>query len=74
MPADLRNERHDLDPDRLRTMAEAAELLGISSRHLQSLVSAGRIATVRIGRRVLFRRETLLRFAEATERTEGGAQ
>lgn len=41
----------------------AATVLGVSATALRRLEAAGVIASVRIGRRVLFRRETLVRFA-----------
>jgi excisionase family DNA binding protein len=49
--------------ERLLGVAEAARLLGVSKTALRRLQAGGQHVGVRIGRRLLFRRETLLRFA-----------
>ena len=52
-------------PERmLISKREAAEILSISLRTLDDLVSEGKIAVRRIGRRVLISRAVLARFAE----------
>ena len=60
-------------PDRLLTTLlvdtrEAARLLNISTRTLWTLTARGELPSVRIGRRVLYRVETLREF---TQRQEG---
>jgi excisionase family DNA binding protein len=49
---------------RLKSMPEAAGLLGVSSRYLFELIRRGQIPAVRIGRRVLLREEDLRRYVE----------
>ena len=61
--------RREVAPDdRLLGIAEAAELLGISRTAVRRLELAGTLTAVRIGRRLLFRRDVLVRFAEDHER------
>jgi excisionase family DNA binding protein len=43
------------------TVAEAAELLRVSPRHLRELIARGEIESLRLGRRVLIPRVPLLR-------------
>lgn len=61
-------------PDRLLTVHEAAEILGIHAVTLRSWVRRGRIAVVRIGtgkkRRLRFEVETIRRYIE--RHREGG--
>jgi len=59
------------DGERLLGVVAAAQLLGISKTALRRLEANGDLVSVRIGRRVLFRHESLLRFAEQRERSEG---
>ncbi len=54
--------------DLLVGVADAARLLGISRTAVRRLELAGTLPGVRIGRRLLFRREVLTRFAEDHER------
>lgn len=58
------------DPDRLMTTEEAAALLRISPATLTRLGSDGPRA-IRIGRRRLYRRETVLAWAEAQAKRGG---
>lgn len=63
------NEDHDpglLDRD------EAADWLGVSTRTLDDLEEAGRISSIRIGRRVLYHPETLQAFVRAEARGDEG--
>ena len=53
----------------LLSKTEAAVALGISARSLQSLERAGRIASVRIGGRVLFTPVDLAAFIETNRTT-----
>lgn len=62
-----------LPDDPILKTPEAARVAKVSVRHLQSLIASGRLPVVRLGRRVLIRRETLLRFLASIERAEGGA-
>ena len=57
-------------PEHLSTK-DAAACLGISPSALRSLESAGELPAVRIGRRVLYRRDTLERFGAERERLCG---
>jgi excisionase family DNA binding protein len=57
-------------PEHLSTKAAAAAL-GISPTAVRRLEAAGELPAVRIGRRVLFRRDTLERFATERERPAG---
>lgn len=65
----LRNER---DPERLLDLDEAAALLGISRRSVDTLVAAGELSSLKIGRRRLVPRRALSAFirrrAERAER------
>lgn len=56
-------------PSLLVDTREAARLLNISTRTLWTLTARGELPSVRIGRRVLYRLETLREFSE---RQEGG--
>lgn len=47
--------------------AEAAEILGLSTWTVYALARRGEIPHVRVGRRLLFRRATLLAWLEARE-------
>lgn len=60
-------------PERLFTFDESLNLLRVSRRVLQHLVSNGGIAVVRIGRRVLFRPSDIDAFIEAS-RDAGATQ
>ena len=46
----------------LLARAQAAQLLAIGLTHLDELIRAGRLTPVRLGRRVLLRRSSLLQF------------
>lgn len=50
---------------------DAAHLLGISPTALRRLVAAGEVPVLRLGRRVLFRRETLEHLRVDRERNGG---
>jgi excisionase family DNA binding protein len=71
--APTRNVSHDPAPlsipappaRLLYPKAEAAVLLGISERSIDYLISAGRLKTVRIGKRNLIPAEELRRFIRA---------
>jgi excisionase family DNA binding protein len=52
----------------LLSVSQAARFLGISRTALRRLEAGGHLTGVRIGRRLLFRKETLVRFAEDRER------
>jgi excisionase family DNA binding protein len=54
-------------PDRLLTCTEAADNLRISTRTLWALTNRGDLLAVRIGRRCLYRPETLRHYAERVE-------
>jgi excisionase family DNA binding protein len=58
--------------DRLLSVPEAAQTLGISRTAVRRLEVAGTLPAVRIGRRLLFRRDVLVRFMEEHERPRGG--
>jgi excisionase family DNA binding protein len=58
-------------PEHLTTKA-AAGWLGISPTALRRLEADGQLPAVRIGRRVVFRRDTLDRFRADRERLRGG--
>ena len=58
-------------PEHLTTKAAAA-WLGISPTALRRLEAEGQLPAVRIGRRVVFRRDTLDRFRAGRERVRGG--
>jgi len=60
-------------PEHLTTKGAAA-WLGISPTALRRLEAAGQLPAVRIGRRVIFRRDTLDRFRADRERARGGTQ
>jgi excisionase family DNA binding protein len=57
-------------PEHLSTNAAAASL-GISATAVRRLEAAGELPAVRIGRRVLYRRDTLERFGAERERLCG---
>lgn len=59
------------DPDRLRTMREAAAWLGVSTRTLYTLTTAGAVRSVRLGRSVRYDPADLRAAAEAAK--TGGA-
>ena len=62
--------------DLLVSRARAAEMLGISLRLLDYMIQRRELPTVRLGRRVLLRRETLERVAKygvgAVRKATGG--
>lgn len=58
------HRRVEAAPSPLLKRDEAAEVLNISLRHLDTLVATGEITPVRIGRSVRFRPETLRAFIE----------
>jgi excisionase family DNA binding protein len=60
-------------PEHLSTKAAAAAL-GISPTAVRRLEAAGELPAVRIGRRVLFRRDTLERFGAEREHAAGGTR
>ncbi len=70
LQATVTPERGQAPPsaDRLFGVAEAAELLGISRTVVRRLERNGTLPAVRIGRRLLFRRDVLGQFAEDHER------
>ena len=75
MPPDSKhNADRPVAPDPILIVPEAAEVAKVSVRHMQSLIASGRLPVVRLGRRVLIRRETLLAFLASIERPEGGAK
>jgi excisionase family DNA binding protein len=51
--------------DRLDDYHSAAEFFGLHPGHVRRLVSRGELPTIRLGRRVRFRREDLIAYAEA---------
>ena len=55
------------DPNRLLSMREAAEFLGISERLLWTLADEREVPSLRIGRRRLFRRATLIKWVAERE-------
>src|SRR5262245_50561731 len=60
-------------PEHLSTEAAAAAL-GISPSAVRRLEAAGELPAVRIGRRVLYRRDRLERFGAERERLAGGTR
>ena len=64
----LKNGREGHNDDRLLSIAETAEYLGVCERTVWDLADRSVIPSIRIGRRRLFRRATL---AEWVERMEG---
>jgi excisionase family DNA binding protein len=56
------------DNDQRLSVAEAAKLLNISKTKLRRIEKAGGIVGARFGRRLTFRREVVLRYAEDLER------
>lgn len=75
MPPDPEhNTERPVAVDPILILPEAADVAKVSVRHLQSLIASGRLPVVRLGRRVLIRRETLLAFLASIERPEGGAK
>jgi excisionase family DNA binding protein len=58
------NPRGGSTPSPLLDREEAAELLSISLRHLDTLVAAGELTPVRIGRAVRFRPEEIDAFIQ----------
>ncbi len=61
--ADAEPRKDPLTPPLLVSKLEAARLLSISSRTLDNLLVVGELRPVRVGRRVLFSRASLERFA-----------
>ncbi len=59
------------DPERLFSLAEGCEFLGISPRKAWAMVNVGELPHVRIGRLIRFRRSTLVEWLAEQER--GGA-
>lgn len=55
------------------SVAEAAELLGVSERFLWSCVERGDIASVRLGRRVLLPADGLRKLLESSDGETGEA-
>lgn len=51
--------------DRLLTVAQAAEFFGTSERFPRRLIAERRIQSIKVGRHVRFREETLREFVEA---------
>jgi excisionase family DNA binding protein len=51
--------------DALLNVKDAAALLGVSARFVNRLASTGELASVRIGRRMLFRQSDLEAFVES---------
>ena len=62
-PAEAHVIAHGLDGPDILNVRDAARSLAISTTALRRLEATGEIPSVRVGRRVLFRRDTLLRFA-----------
>ncbi|MCH7792474.1 MAG: helix-turn-helix domain-containing protein [Planctomycetes bacterium] len=58
------------DPNRLLSIREAAEFLGISDRLLWTLADNREVPSLRIGRRRLFRRAALIRWIAERENDE----
>ena len=58
------------DPNRLLSIREAAEFLGISERLLWTLADNREVPSLRIGRRRLFRRAALIRWIAERENDE----
>lgn len=57
------------DPDRHLSRDEAADLLGIPAKTVENLARAGRIPSVLVGRRRVYRRSALLSRVLEAERT-----
>jgi|GEM_PF-1681184 len=56
------------------TAPEAAEVLGLSPWSIYDLVRRRQLPHIRIGRRVLFRRESILQWLEAHEQASVAAE
>ena len=56
-----------ISPSELLVTAEAAALLRIDERHVRRLVRSERLPHVRLGRQLLFRRESLLAWLRERE-------
>lgn len=65
-----KSPRGSSHPSPLLKREEVAELLNVSLRHVDTLVSTGELSPVRIGRAVRFRPEEVESFIE--ESTENG--
>ena len=59
------------DPDQLLTTREACELLRICDKHLRKLYQSEGLPVVRLGRRVVFRRQDLRDWLKLQTRTAG---
>jgi excisionase family DNA binding protein len=55
------------EPTALLDIAGAAKLLGLTPWQMRGLLASGELRCVRVGRKIYFRRATLLRWAEVTE-------
>ncbi len=51
----------------LLDIRDAADFLGLSPWQVRGLISSGELHVVTVGRKLYFRRQTLLRWAEKTE-------
>ena len=56
----------------LLSKQEASAALGVCVRTIDNLISEKRLPTIRIGRRVMIRRDALERFARYDQPTRGG--
>ena len=65
--------RQDVDrlPGRLLDAGEVSELLGVSREWVYAQSRAGRIPTVKLGRNVRYRRETIVRWLGDLEAPHG---
>ena len=64
---EVRALRMLLEQDRLLSVAEAAEILGISTDGMYKLKEAEGFPVIRLGRLIKFRKSTLLDFVEAND-------
>jgi excisionase family DNA binding protein len=69
VPANVRSDASGAAAPAQLDVMGAAEFLGVSPTALRRLERGGAVPSVRIGRRVLFRRESLLRFLADHEHT-----
>ena len=56
---------HNDNPMRLRSVDDAARLLGVSTKTMRRLISSRKLPSVRIGRRVLIPSDSLAEFVRS---------
>ena len=74
LKSETKMTEHGSYDDRLLSVTEAAKYLGVSERTVWDLADRSVIPSVRIGRRRLFRRATLVEWVENMEGQGDGQQ